>query len=84
MDLIEFRVVNAGDILDILVALGVHASTHGGMPANELFDILLVIGQHLIVVHIDFVCPRKASKGSETVKIGVCMAANYNRLHNTE
>ncbi|MFE0508032.1 hypothetical protein ACWF7H_27495 [Peribacillus butanolivorans] len=82
MDLTEFRVVNAGDILDILVALSVHASTHGGMPANELIDILLDIGQHPIVMQIDFVClnPSKAYKGAETVKVRVCMTAIYYRF----
>jgi hypothetical protein len=86
VDLTEFRVVNAGDILDILVVLGVHVSTHGGMPANELIDILLDIGQHPIVMQIDFVCldPSKAYKGAETVKVRVCIAAIYYRLHNTD
>ncbi|MFI8493022.1 hypothetical protein ACIGC1_08935 [Peribacillus butanolivorans] len=86
MDLTEFRIVNEGDILDILAALGVHASTQGGMPANELIDILLDIGQHTIVMQIDFVCldPSKAYKGAETVKVRVCMAAIYYRLHNTD
>ena len=42
------------------------------MPANELIDILLDIGQHPIVMQIDFVCldPSKAYKGAETVKVG--------------
>ncbi|MFE4429824.1 hypothetical protein ACFY5J_13685 [Peribacillus butanolivorans] len=43
------------------------------MPANELIDILLDIGQHPIVMQIDFVCldPSKAYKGAETVKFRV-------------
>jgi formiminoglutamase len=61
------------DVLDISVAPGVPASTPGGMTATELFDILLEIGKHSIVRHIDFVCldPSKDSAVAETVKTGV-------------
>jgi formiminoglutamase len=61
------------DVLDISVAPGVPASTPGGMTSNELFDILLEIGKHPMVRHIDFVCldPSKDSAVAETVKIGV-------------
>jgi formiminoglutamase len=61
------------DVLDISVAPGVPASTPGGMTATELFDILLEIGQHPIVRHIDFVCldPSRDSAVAETVKTGV-------------
>lgn len=61
------------DVLDISVAPGVPASTTGGMTANELFEILLEIGKHSFVRHIDFVCldPSKDSSVEETVKIGV-------------
>ena len=61
------------DVLDISVAPGVPASTPGGMTAAELFDILLEIGQHSTVRHIDFVCldPSRDSAVAETVKTGV-------------
>ncbi|MBS4210222.1 agmatinase family protein [Bacillus sp. FJAT-50079] len=61
------------DVLDISSAPGVPASTPGGMTATELFDLLLEIGKHKFVRHIDFVCldPTKDSAASETVKIGV-------------
>jgi formiminoglutamase len=61
------------DVLDISNAPGVPASTPGGMTAIELFDILLEIGQHPDVRHIDFVCldPSKDSAVAETVKTGV-------------
>ncbi|MFD4819337.1 hypothetical protein [Peribacillus butanolivorans] len=56
------------------------------MPANELIDVLPDIGQHPIVMQIDFVCldPSKAYKGAEIVKVRVCTAAIYYRLHNTD
>lgn len=61
------------DVLDIAFAPGVPASTTGGMTSAELFDILLEIGMHRSVKHIDFVCldPTKDSSVQETVKIGV-------------
>ncbi|MBT2656661.1 agmatinase family protein [Bacillus sp. ISL-18] len=61
------------DVLDISVAPGVPASTPGGMTAAELFDIVLEIGKHSIVRHIDFVCldPSKDSAVAQTVKTGV-------------
>ncbi|TKC19523.1 agmatinase family protein [Robertmurraya kyonggiensis] len=61
------------DVLDIAFAPGVPASTTGGMTSAELFDILLEIGKHASVKHIDFVCldPTKDSSVQETVKIGV-------------
>ncbi|WP_408006967.1 agmatinase family protein [Pseudalkalibacillus sp. A8] len=61
------------DVLDIAVAPGVPASTPGGMTSTELFDILLEIGQHPMVRHIDFVCldPSKDSSTADTVKTGV-------------
>jgi formiminoglutamase len=61
------------DVLDISVAPGVPASTTGGMLSCELFEILLEIGKHHEVNHIDFVCldPSKDSPVAETVKIGV-------------
>ncbi|MED3690676.1 hypothetical protein P4534_18030 [Peribacillus butanolivorans] len=42
------------------------------MPANELIDILLDIGQHPIVMQIDFVCldPSKAYKVPKQSKSG--------------
>lgn len=61
------------DVLDIAVAPGVPASTPGGMSAEELFNSLLVIGQHKAVRHIDFVCldPTRDSSTDATVKTGV-------------
>lgn len=61
------------DVLDIGTAPGVPASTAGGMVAEELFELLLLIGKHPEVEHIDFVCldPTKDSAVSETVKIGI-------------
>lgn len=61
------------DVLDISAAPGVPASTPGGMTSHELFDILLEIGKHSSVRHIDFVCldPSRDSSVSETVKTGV-------------
>lgn len=61
------------DVLDISAAPGVPASTTGGMMPNELFEVLLEIGKHPLVKHIDFVCldPSKDSQVQETVKIGV-------------
>ena len=44
------------DVLDISVAPGVPASTPGGFSAIELFDVLLEVGKHSAVRHIDFVC----------------------------
>lgn len=67
------------DVLDISVAPGVPASTPGGMNAQELFDVLLEVGTHPMVKHIDFVCldPTKDSAVSETVKIGVYAWLQY-------
>jgi len=61
------------DVLDIAVAPGVPASTPGGMSAEELFQSLLVIGQHKAVRHIDFVCldPSRDAATNATVKTGV-------------
>lgn len=61
------------DVLDIAVAPGVPASTPGGMSAEELFNSLLVIGQHKAVRHIDFVCldPTRDAATNATVKTGV-------------
>ncbi|MFB6466831.1 agmatinase family protein [Cytobacillus sp. Hz8] len=61
------------DVLDISAAPGVAASTPGGMTAAELFLILLEIGKHPSVAHIDYVCldPTKDNQVEETVKIGV-------------
>ncbi|WP_449619865.1 agmatinase family protein [Robertmurraya sp. Marseille-Q9965] len=61
------------DVLDIAFAPGVPASTTGGMTSTELFDVLLEIGKHEIVKHIDFVCldPTKDSSVQETAKTGV-------------
>jgi formiminoglutamase len=61
------------DVLDIAVAPGVPASTPGGMSAEELFQSLLLIGQHQSVRHIDFVCldPSRDVATSATVKTGV-------------
>ena len=61
------------DVLDIAVAPGVPASTPGGMSTEELFQSLLVIGQHKAVRHIDFVCldPSRDAATNATVKTGV-------------
>ena len=61
------------DVLDIAVAPGVPASTPGGMSGEELFQSLLVIGQHKAVRHIDFVCldPTRDAATNATVKTGV-------------
>jgi len=61
------------DVLDISAAPGVPASTPGGMTSGELFDVLLEIGKHPNVKHIDFVCldPSKDTPVNETVKTGI-------------
>lgn len=61
------------DVLDISVAPGVPASTPGGMSSSELFEVLLEIGKHPQIRHLDFVCldPSKDTAVQETVKIGV-------------
>ena len=61
------------DVLDIVYAPGVPASTPGGMRTDELFDLLFEIGKYELVRGMDFVCldPHRDTREQQTVKAGV-------------
>lgn len=61
------------DVLDIVYAPGVPASTPGGMRTDELFDLLYEVGKYEIVKGMDFVCvdPHRDTRELQTVKAGV-------------
>ena len=60
------------DVLDIVYAPGVPASTPGGMRTDELFDLLYEVGKYDIVRGVDFVCldPHRDTRELQTVKAG--------------
>ena len=61
------------DVLDIVYAPGVPASTPGGMRSDELFDLLYEVGKYDFVYGVDFVCldPHRDTREQQTVKAGV-------------